>query len=114
MAARRTVRGDVWTDKGTVWTVDVDLGRVVRQLWARHDVRDLLRNVESGVSAGRGQAHDACAESEGPQMARCSNVAVDRLASVAAPGDVRSRQHLQGRHTNELSSDEASQGEVGR
>jgi hypothetical protein len=46
MAARRTVRGDVWTDKGTVWTVDVDLGRVVRQLWARYDVRDLLRNVD--------------------------------------------------------------------
>src|SRR5262245_41117935 len=38
----------------------------------------------------------------------------DQSASVAAPGDVRSRQHLQGRHTNELSSDETSQGEVGR
>src|SRR5215510_7372922 len=37
----------------------------------------------------------------------------DQAASVAAPGDVRSRQHLQQRHTNEPSSDEASQGEVG-
>jgi hypothetical protein len=44
----------------------------------------------------------------------CRHVArQDETASVAAPGDVRPRQHSQGRHPNEPSFDEASQGEVG-
>src|SRR5262249_36974538 len=86
-----------------------------------------LERFDALIHFGHAQGdrdHD-CVAGRGPVLAVLTRAALheaqpfgdvppeDQAASVAAPGDVRSRQHLQQRHTNEPSSDEASQGEVG-